>query len=314
MYWTSKTIRPCIAIAGLWIVANIILFLHDYSIIADKYSVDVTELESAIGIITDIDETGQNQGSQPAGEAHEKETLFQGIYKESFVTDIYDRIRVDTIKSVKEIIGDIQLSDIDIPENADENSITTIIAAAGTGSIAEFKNSKAYLALDYVDRFRALELFYRTRVLPNIAWEPEHTLSGVFAELSRDLTYSDAKNLFFNNAVIPEIRKAPALRKVADVIFGFDHSMSLYEAYLNRYILVKFDNNNAMFIPYDVKPSTSVENITTYIYRLKKEEILDKIDYWGRYAFMPPVILFLIGTLLMWARHVFHQEKANNTR
>jgi len=312
MYWTRKIFIPCIAIACLWIVANISLFLHDYSIIADRYRIDIPELEKAIGIITNIDETGQKQGSRPAGDEHEKENLFQGIYEESFVTDIYDSIKVETIRTVKEFIGDIQLRDI--PENTDENPITSVISAAGTGSIAEFKNSKAYLALDYVDRFRALELFYRTQVLPNIAWEPEHTLSGVFAELSRDLTYSDAKNLFFNDAVIPEIRKAPALRKVADVIFGFDHSMTLYEACLNRYILVKFDNNNAMFIPYDVKPSTSVENITTYIYRLEKEEILDKIGYWSRYAFMPPVILLLIGTILMWARHVFHQEKANNTR
>ena len=288
-----------IAISSLWIAVIILLFISDYKIIADRYSINHQDMEKAIGIITDLDDTGRQMGAKTVENTLQKNKLLQSLYKHSFIAEIIDHIRLDTINSVTAFIGAIQPADI--PGNPDDR-VNVTIPETGADSIADFKNTSSYLNLDPVDRLQALELFYRTKVVPEVAWEPEFTLSGVFAELSKDLAYSDAKTRFFNTEVLPEIRRSPELRKVADVVFGFDHSLGLYEASLNRYVLVKFDNNNAMFIPYNVEPSASAENISMYINHLKKDEILEKLKYWGRYAIIVPAILFLLGIIIHWSK------------
>jgi hypothetical protein len=311
MYWTRKTIRPYVAIAFLWVVTIAFLFFNDFSIITDKYELNISELEKTIEIITDIDETGLNNMPMRYKGIHEREKLFNTLYMDSFINKFHNNIRVETINSISNFVGDIQLSDI--PANTEHNAITNE-PIASSESISEYKNSKAYLRLSDIDRFHALQRFYQANVVPNIVWAPEHTLSGVFAEMSKDLTYSAAKNDFFKNEVIPEVKKTPALRRVANVIFGLDHSLNEYEARLNMYVLVVFDNNNATFIPYDVEPSVSAENISKYINRLRHEEILEKIIYWSTYAFLPLIILFLLGTIIIWAKHEFEQENANDMK
>jgi hypothetical protein len=311
MYWTRKTIRPYVAIAFLWVVTIAFLFFNDFFIITNKYEIKIPELEKTIEIITDIDDTGLKNIPMLHKDVHERKKIFKNLYMDSFINKLNNNIRVETINSITNFVGDIQLSDI--PVEAGEITIA-IEPIANSKSISEYKNSKAYLQLDVIEKFYALEQFYQTNIVPNIEWAPEHTLSGVFAEMSKDLTYSDAKKGYFENEVIPEIKKTPAMRKVADVIFGLDHSLSEYEARLNMYILVIFDNNNAMFLPYGIEPSASAENISKYINRLKREEILEKTIYWGKYAFLPLIILFLLGTIIIWAKHEFEQEDANDMK
>jgi len=309
MYWTRETIRPYTAVAFLWVVTIVFLFFNDFFIITDKYKIKIPELEKVIEIVTDISEPGVKNVPMRHKDSHERKKIFKNLYMDSFINRFHDHIRVETINSISNFVGDIQLSDI--PANTEQNMIANEPITSAE-SISEYKNSKAYLQLDTIDRFEALERFYQAHVVPNIDWTPEHTLSGVFAEISRDLTYSDAKKDFFENEVVPEIKKAPALRNVANVIFGLDHSLSEYEARLNMYVLAIFDNNNAMFIPYDVEPSASAKNISTYINRLKHDEILEKIIYWSKYAFLPLIILFLLGTIIMWAKHKFEQENTDD--
>jgi hypothetical protein len=311
MYWTRKTIRPYVTIAFLWLVTIAFLFFNDFFIITNKYEIKSPELEKAIEIITDIDDTGLKNIPMKHKDVHERKKILENLYMDSFIHKFNDNIRVETIKSISNFVGDIQLNDIPVKAEETTNVIESI---ANTESISEYKNSNAYLQLDIIGKFYALEQFYQTKIIPKIEWAPEHTLSGVFAEMSRDLTYSDAKKVFFKNEVIPEIKKTPALRKIANVIFGLDHSLSEYEARLNMYVLVIFDNNNGMFIPYDVEPTASVENISKYINRLKREEILGKTIYWSKYAFLPLIVLFLLGTILIWAKNQFEQEDANDLK
>jgi len=295
MNWAKGHTRSYLAIVFIWIAAVAIPFFIDYFKIENKYSLDVPELEKLIKITIDDNEPGQ-QGIS----ARKKDKSLKDFYRDCFITEINNDISIDTLESVNEFVGEIQLRGIQ--DKVKQHSRDTAFNI-NTTSIADYKKSKEFVQLDHIDKFYALQHFFRVNVLTEIELQPKETLSGVFAELSRDIAYSEARNKFFADEVLPEVEKAPSLRRVANAIFGLDHTRSLYEAHLNTYILVKFSNNNAMFIPYDVNPSISAVTIAKYINGLKNDEILDIISLWGTYAFIPPLILLLFGLAYVRVRY-----------